>query len=163
MVNKPVIPKVKHTHVLLKRTHIASGDFCYIAVPYHFKKNGSYSRKVDSKNKIISANTTEFTYDEVMDIEKEQAWLDENYAEAVQPESSKVPKPTNNEPPKDIKEMSIIQMATSGISEEDIKKELKRREKAEKSAATKLKNKADKKAKEDKKAKKELEKVEDKN
>lgn len=115
-----MIPVVKAGFILLKRTHITSGKSNYLAVPFTFKKQGRYT-----------GNTTEYNFVEIKDVEAEHVMLNEKYAEA-KPTANSIARSLTDTKTKDVKDMTIVEMAMTGMDDEAIQKELARRNPPEK-------------------------------
>ena len=135
-MKKPVFPaRVKKGFEVIRRTHKHSGEVMYVQVHITRQKPLHYYTA-----------STEFDFMQVKDHQQEKDWIMQNFAEAV-PTRNSVVVERSIEPAekKDVKDMSLVEMITAGLTEDQITKELSRRKK----------NKANKKYKAAQKAKKE--------
>ena len=135
-MKKPVFPvRVKQGFEVVRRTHVHSGEVMYVQVHITRQKPLKYYTA-----------STEFNFMLVKDHQQEKDWIAQNFAESV-PTKNSVVVERSIEPAekKDIKDMSLPEMLTAGLTEDQVSKELNRRKKA----------KANKKYKAAQKAKKE--------
>jgi len=131
-MKKPVFPtRVKKGFEVIRRTHIHSGEVMYVQVHITRQKPLNYYTA-----------STEFDFMQVKDHQQEKDWIIQNFAEAVPTRNSVVVEPAEK---KDVKDMTLVEMITAGLTEDQVNKELNRRKK----------NKANKKYKAAQKAKKE--------
>ncbi len=131
-MKKPVFPaRVKKGFEVIRRTHIHSGEVMYVQVHITRQKPLNYYTA-----------STEFDFMQVKDHQQEKDWIIQNFAEAV-PTKNSVVVERSIEPAekKDVKDMTLVEMITAGLTEDQVNKELNRRRnnKANKKSKAKVK------------------------
>ena len=131
-MKKPVFPtRVKKGFEVIRRTHIHSGEVMYVQVHITRQKPLNYYTA-----------STEFNFMQVKDHQQEKDWIIQNFAEAV-PTKNSVVVERSIEPAekKDVKDMTLVEMITAGLTEDQVNKELNRRRnnKANKKSKAKVK------------------------